>query len=148
MLLHYLGKLKNQKFALHARKTSQVWLFITYATDICQMSWKYVQRLINTMQNNNILLFVRSLSLTSLVKALQLSKVRSSTIKHQHSKNLTLEPKTHEKSKMQIVCKSLFTKSVQMSTICTYTCLEELSALVNCSVGHRTIPQLSVPPVR
>jgi len=41
------------------------------------------------MQNNNTLLFVRSLSLTSLIKALQLSKVRLSTIKHQHSKNLT-----------------------------------------------------------
>jgi len=43
------------------------------------------------MQNNNILLFVRSLSLISLIKALQLSKVPVllSTIKHQHSKNLT-----------------------------------------------------------
>jgi len=38
---------------------------------------------------NNILLFVHSLSLTSLIKALQLSKVGLSTIKHQHSKNLT-----------------------------------------------------------
>jgi len=36
---------------------------------------------------------------------------------------------------MQIVCKSLFTKGVQMSTICTDTCLETLSALVNCSVS-------------
>ena len=43
---------------------------------------------INTMQNINILLFVRSLSLASL-KALQLSKVGLSTIKHQHSENLT-----------------------------------------------------------
>jgi len=41
------------------------------------------------MQNNNILLFVHSLSLTSLIKALLLSKVCLSTIKHQHSKNLT-----------------------------------------------------------
>jgi len=37
--------------------------------------------------------------------------------------------------KMQIVCKSLFTKGVQMSTIFTDTCLETLSALVNCSVS-------------
>ena len=44
---------------------------------------------VNAVQNINILLFVRSLSLTSLIKALQLSKVRLSTIKHQHSKNLT-----------------------------------------------------------
>jgi len=41
------------------------------------------------MQNNNMLLFVRSLSLTSLIKALQPSKVGLSTIKHQHSQNLT-----------------------------------------------------------
>ena len=33
------------------------------------------------MHNNNILLFVRSLSLTGLIKALLLSKVRLSTIK-------------------------------------------------------------------
>jgi len=37
------------------------------------------------MQNNNVLLFVRSLSLTSLIKALQLSKVGLSTVKNQHS---------------------------------------------------------------
>ena len=36
---------------------------------------------------------------------------------------------------MQIVCKGLFTKSVHMSTICTDTCLETLSALVNCNVN-------------
>jgi len=46
MLLHYLGKLKNQKFALckHVNKF-QVWFFIICPTDICQMSWKLVQRL-------------------------------------------------------------------------------------------------------
>jgi len=39
--------------------------------------------------------------------------------------------------KMQIVCKSLFTKGVQMSTICPDTqCLETLSVLVNCSVNN------------
>jgi len=36
--------------------------------------------------------------------------------------------------KMQIVCKSLFTKMFKMSTICMNTCLETLSSLVNCSV--------------
>jgi len=41
------------------------------------------------MENNNILPFACSLSLTSLIKALQLSNVRLSTMKHQHSKNLT-----------------------------------------------------------
>jgi len=29
MLLHYLGKLKNQKFALHARKTCFKWDFLS-----------------------------------------------------------------------------------------------------------------------
>jgi len=99
------------------------------------------------MQNNNILLFVRSLSLTSSIKALQLSKVGLSTIKHQHSKNLTRRTEATWTKRIQIVCKSLFTKSVQMS-ICTDTCLEMLSALVNCSVRNRTIPLLSVPSVR
>jgi len=37
--------------------------------------------------------------------------------------------------KMQIVCKSLFTKGVKMSTICTDACMEMLSALVTCSVN-------------
>ena len=71
------------------------------------------------MQNNNILLFVHSLSLPSLIKALQLSKVGLSTIKHQHSKNLTRWTEatwTKNTLKMQIVCKSLFTKSAQMRT--------------------------------
>jgi len=41
MLLHYLGKLKNQKFALcmHVKHVSSVIFFIIYPTDICQMSW-------------------------------------------------------------------------------------------------------------
>ena len=46
MLLHYLGKLKNQKFALcmYVKHVSSV-IFIICPTDICQMSWKLVQRL-------------------------------------------------------------------------------------------------------
>jgi len=36
MLLHYLGKLKNQKFALCVHVNMfQMWLLITYPTDIC-----------------------------------------------------------------------------------------------------------------
>jgi len=46
-----------------------------------------------------------------------------------------LNQKHMKNQKMQIVCKSLFTKSVQMSTICMDTCLKMLSALVNCSVN-------------
>jgi len=37
--------------------------------------------------------------------------------------------------KMLSVCKCLFRNGVQMSTISTDTCLETLSALVNCSVN-------------
>jgi len=62
---------------------------------------------INAMQNIKILLFVRSLSFTSLRLCM----------------------------KMQTVCKSLFTKGAQMFTICKDTCLETLSALVNCGVN-------------
>jgi len=36
---------------------------------------------------------------------------------------------------MQTVCKTLFTKGAQMFTICTDTCLETISAMVNCSVN-------------
>jgi len=140
MLLHYLGKLKNQKFALcmHVKHVSRVIFYhlsTRYLPNVMKISAK-----INTMQNINILLFVRSLSLTNLIKALQLSKVQVclSTIKHQHGKNLTRWTQatwTKNTWEMQIVCKSFFTKSVQMSTICTDTCLETLSALVNCSVN-------------
>jgi len=38
---------------------------------------------------NNILLFLHSLSLASLIKALQLSKEGLLTIKHQRSKNMS-----------------------------------------------------------
>jgi len=66
MLLHYLGKLKNQKFAiyLHVKHVSSVTfyhLFNRYLSNVVKISAK-----INTMQNNNILLFIRSLSSTRL----------------------------------------------------------------------------------
>jgi len=70
---------------------------------------------INTMQNIKILLFVCSLSFNK-VKALQLSMVGLSTIKHQHSKKLTRwieRTWTKNTWKMLIVCKSLFTNGVQ-----------------------------------
>jgi len=46
---------------------------------------------------------------------------------------MPLEPKTR---KMLIVCMSLFTKGVKMSTICTHTCLEMISPLVFCGVDN------------
>ena len=62
MLLHYLGKLKNQKFALcmHVKHVSSVTFY--------HLSSRYLPNVmkicaINTMQNINILFFVRSLSM-------------------------------------------------------------------------------------
>jgi len=63
MLLHYLGKLKNQTFALcmhvkHASSATFYHLFNRYLSNVMKISVK-----INTMQNINILLFVHLLSL-------------------------------------------------------------------------------------
>jgi len=65
MLLHYLGKLKNHKFALciHVKHVSSVTFYHLsnrYLPNVMKISAK-----INTVQNINILLFVRSLSLTN-----------------------------------------------------------------------------------
>ena len=81
----------------------QMLLFIIYPTDICQMSRKYVQKHYAKFQHFTVC----SLTVLSKLKALQLSKVGLSTIKHQHSKNLT------PYVKMQLLCMSLFTKRVQ-----------------------------------
>jgi len=69
MLLHYLGKLKNQKKICnsHARKTRFKCDFLPSIQQIKEMpNVAKISAKINTMQNINILLFVRSLSLTSL----------------------------------------------------------------------------------
>jgi len=65
MLLHYLGKLKNQKFALcmHVKHVSSVIFYHPsniYLPNVMKISAK-----INTVQNINILLFIRLLSLTN-----------------------------------------------------------------------------------
>jgi len=86
MLLHYLVKLKNQKFAVnsHARKTRFKCEFLSSIQQINEMpNVVKISAKINTMQNINNLRFVRSLSLTSL----KLCTVGLSTIKHQHSKS-------------------------------------------------------------
>jgi len=103
MLLHYLGKFKIKFCTFQAHKTFQ-----TFKCDFLspnqQISLKCHEKSAksNTIQNINILLFVRSL----------LSKVGLSTIKHQHRKNLTqwTELTTHEKCKLFA---SFFTKVVQ-----------------------------------
>jgi len=67
MLLHYLGKLENQKYALclHVKHVSSVIFYHLsniYLPHVMKISAK-----INTVQNKliNILLFVRLLSLTN-----------------------------------------------------------------------------------
>jgi len=62
MLLHYLEKLKNQKFALcmHVKHVSRVTFYHLsnrYLSNVMKISGT-----INSMQNINILLFDRSLS--------------------------------------------------------------------------------------
>jgi len=65
MLLHYLGKLQNQKFTLcmHVKHVSSV-IFYHLANRYLPNVMK-ISANINTMQNINILLFVRLLSLTN-----------------------------------------------------------------------------------
>jgi len=91
---------------------------------------------INTMQNINILRFVYSLSLTSL----KLCTVGLSTIKHQHSKKADTMDRSQLNKKTHEIC-ILFArvcsqKVFKMFTICTDTCLETRSSLVNCSVNN------------
>ena len=89
-------------------------------------------------KNINILPFVH-LTVLNKLKALLLSTVGQSTIKHQHGKKVTwwIEASgTKNTWKMLIVFKSLFTKGVQNVYICTDTCLETVSSLVNCSVNN------------
>jgi len=68
MLLHYLGKLKNQKFAIlmHVKHASNV----TFSSSIQQIKEMpnvvKISANINSVQNINILLFVHCLSSTSL----------------------------------------------------------------------------------
>jgi len=90
---------------------------------------------INTMQNINILRFVCSLSLTIL----KLCTVGLSTIKHQHSKKLTrwIEANwTKNTWKCNLFARVCSQKVFKMFTICTDTCLETLSSLVNCSFNN------------
>jgi len=63
VLLHYLGKLKNQKFCIlkHLKHISIVTFY--HLSNTCLPNVMKINVKINTMQNTNILLFVRSLSL-------------------------------------------------------------------------------------
>jgi len=63
MLLHYLGKRENQKFAIvvHIKHVSNVTFY--HLSNRCVLNVMKINVKINTMQNTNILLFVRLLSL-------------------------------------------------------------------------------------
>ena len=65
MLLHYLEKLKNQKFAIlmHIKHVSNVTFYDLSLSNRCLPNVMKINVKINTMQNTNILLFVRLLSL-------------------------------------------------------------------------------------
>jgi len=62
-LLHYLGKLKSHKFAIlmHVKHVSYVTFY--HLSNRCPPNVMKLNVKVNTMQNTNILLFVRSLSL-------------------------------------------------------------------------------------
>jgi len=64
MLLHYLGKLHNHKFAIlmHVKHVSNMTFY--HLSNRCLQNVMKINVKISTMQNTNILLFVRSLSLT------------------------------------------------------------------------------------
>ena len=59
MLLHYLGKLKNQKFAIlvHVKHAANVTFY--YLSNRCLPNSMKINVKINTMQNTDILIFVR-----------------------------------------------------------------------------------------
>jgi len=59
MLLHYLGKIKHQKFALcvHVKHVSSVTFYHLQQTSVDSNAIK-IDAKINTMQNNNVILFV------------------------------------------------------------------------------------------
>jgi len=63
MLLHYRGKVKNQKFGIlmHVKGISNVTFY--HLSNRCLPNIRKINVKINTMQNVNILLFVHSLSL-------------------------------------------------------------------------------------
>ena len=65
MLLLYRGKLKNHTFAIlmHVKHVSNVAFY--HLSNKCLPSVMKINVKINTMQNTNILVFVRSLSLTN-----------------------------------------------------------------------------------
>ena len=128
MLLHYLGKLKNQKFAL-----------LVHVKHVLNVTLSSIQQILPVKCHKNKCkdqhyAFYFLFTFLNKIKALQLSKAGLSTIKHHHSKKSDTMDRSHLNQRHEkcslIVCKSLFTKGVQMPSICTDTCLETFSALV------------------
>jgi len=89
MLLHYLGKLKNQKFAIlmHVEHISNGTF---YHLSHRQKKWQMSLNKFKDQQHAKYQHFTFcSFTVLSKLKDLQLSTVGLSTIKHQHSKTLT-----------------------------------------------------------
>jgi len=79
-----------------------------------------------------------SFTVLNKLKPLKLRKAGLSTIKRQHSKTSDMMDRSHlnqkdmKNCKLQVCSQKVF----KMSTICTDTCLEMLSSLVNCCVDN------------
>ena len=139
MLQHYLGKLENQNFAyfVHIKP-----VLCDFSSSIQQMSVKCHE---NTCKDEHYVKYqqftVCSFTVLNKLRTLQLSKVSLSTNKHQHSNNLTPWAEatwTKNTQKVQIVCKSLFTKGVQNVHHLHGHMLGDAfsTAVVNCSVDN------------
>ena len=137
-------QIRNFALYMHVKHIANVTLLSNiYPTDICQMSWKCVQRL--TLCKYQHFTFC-SFTVLGKLEALQLSRVGLSTIKYQHSKNLTpWADATWTKNTWKCTFFAWVSsqKVFKMSTICTDTCLEMLSPLISCSVdnvsGHMSV---------
>ena len=104
MLCYYLGKLKNEK-VLHLSCTqNMLQMLLSFMSSVQHISnVMKIRAKVNTMQYQHFTSC--SFTVLSNLKALQLSKVGLSTIKYQHSKNLT---PWADSTWMQIVCMTDF----------------------------------------
>ena len=138
MLLHYLGKLKISNFALflHVKHVSDV-IFLSSIQQISVKCHK-ISAKINNVQNINILLFVCSLSLTSLYlwsyarQAYRPSSVNTVKIWHDGQK----PHKTKKTWKIANFFKFVHKKSVQNVQHLHGYMPEDAFFTVNCSVDN------------
>jgi len=139
MLLHYLGKFKIRKFALfmHVRRfnVSLYHLYNRYLSNVTNIQNKCKDSHYAKYQHFTFCSF----TVLNKLRRLKLSKVGLSTIKCQYSKKSDMMDRSHLNQKDMKNCKCVRVcsrKVFKMSTICTDTCLEMRSSLVNCSVNN------------